>query len=248
MNFVTSLDSHCFALHVTNLNLSHLPHEKKKVYRSTDGAFIHRVKTILRLKEDDTVLLFDSSHHTMAFLKKVSPHELIFLVDGLEANVSLQRAITWWLPLFKKEAFEEALYSLTEMGVQFIQPLKTKKAARAWGSPKDYARAQAVMIAACEQSKQFNVPVLYPVKELADCATEGTSLKLFFDATGESLIWVLKDHREIPITACVGPEGDLTVDEKNYLKEHGFIFCKLTSTVLRAQQAVAVGLGILRSL
>lgn len=242
------MDLHCFALHVTNLNLSDLPHETKKAYRSTDGAFIHRVKTILRLKEDDRLVLFDSSHHTTALLKKVSPHELVFLVEPLEPNIFLQPSITWWLPLLKKEAFEEALYTLTEMGVQFIQPLRTKKATRSWGLPKDYARAQAVMLAACEQSKQFTVPILRPLKELAECTTEGIHLKLFFDASGEPLIPVLTEQSGAPVIACVGPEGDLTTDEKKYLKEQGFVFCKLTSTVLRAQQAVAVGLGILRSL
>ncbi len=47
--------------------------------------------------------------------------------------------------------------------------------------------------------------------------------------------------------AVIGPEGDLTKEEKAYLKEQGFLFCALTPTVLRAQQAVALGLGILRS-
>ena len=50
-----------------------------------------------------------------------------------------------------------------------------------------------------------------------------------------------------PIYGSVGPEGDLTLEEKAYLKQLGFVFCALTPTVLRAQQAVALGLGVLRS-
>ena len=50
-----------------------------------------------------------------------------------------------------------------------------------------------------------------------------------------------------PLYGCVGPEGDLTQEEKDYLKQQGFVFCRLTPTVLRARQAVALGLGILRS-
>ena len=46
----------------------------------------------------------------------------------------------------------------------------------------------------------------------------------------------------------VGPEGDLTHEEKQFVDDHGFIFCKLTPTIMRAHQAVAVGLGVLRSM
>ena len=50
------------------------------------------------------------------------------------------------------------------------------------------------------------------------------------------------------ISLMVGPEGDLTMDEKELLKERDVQFLCLTPTVLRAQQAVAVSLGIFRSL
>ena len=43
----------------------------------------------------------------------------------------------------------------------------------------------------------------------------------------------------------IGPEGDLTMQEKDLLKERDVQFLRLTPTVLRAQQAVAVSMGIL---
>ncbi len=50
------------------------------------------------------------------------------------------------------------------------------------------------------------------------------------------------------LVICSGPEGDLTCEEKRMLADANFLFCALTPTVLRAQQAVAVGLGSFRSL
>ena len=50
------------------------------------------------------------------------------------------------------------------------------------------------------------------------------------------------------IVLMVGPEGDLMGDEKAYLNGNGFVFCQLTPTILRAQQAVTVSVGALRSL
>ena len=41
---------------------------------------------------------------------------------------------------------------------------------------------------------------------------------------------------------------DLTEQEKNLLQDQGFLFCALTPTILRAQQAVALSAGLIRSL
>ncbi|PKN03448.1 hypothetical protein CVU75_02160, partial [Candidatus Dependentiae bacterium HGW-Dependentiae-1] len=49
------------------------------------------------------------------------------------------------------------------------------------------------------------------------------------------------------ILLLVGPEGDLTEEEKGAISRAGVQFCKLTPTVLRAMQATAVGMGVVRS-
>jgi RsmE family RNA methyltransferase len=46
----------------------------------------------------------------------------------------------------------------------------------------------------------------------------------------------------------VGPEGDLTHAEKEFLKEKNVVFCRLTPTVIRSKDALMIGLGVLRSL
>ena len=46
----------------------------------------------------------------------------------------------------------------------------------------------------------------------------------------------------------IGPEADLSTEEKNLLLKEYFSFVKLTPTVLRAYQAAGIALGIFRSL
>ena len=107
------------------------------------------------------------------------------------------------------------------------------------------------MRAAAEQSKQFVLPKLYPIIPLEMKVYPPTVTKLFFDPAGillkEALIYI-EQKRSDEIVACVGPEGDLTYEEKLKLTDQGFIFCALTPTILRAHQAVTIGLGVLRSL
>ncbi len=68
--------------------------------------------------------------------------------------------------MLKREAFEQAVYSLCEMGATSIYPVRTVKTAQSWGSEKDYVRVRTSMIAAAEQAKQFVIPTVHPVGEL----------------------------------------------------------------------------------
>lgn len=158
------------------------------------------------------------------------------------------------MPLLKREAFEEALYSLTELGAHTIQPLLTKKTVRLFGAEREMTRCQKILRAAAEQSKQFVIPTLLPIIPLDLWLLKPSlpdTIKIFFDPEGLPLYQVIetmKQKKGSTIIACAGPEGDLTYEEKLMLNDQGFLFCALTPSILRAQQAVAVGLGSLRSL
>ncbi len=75
-------------------------------------------------------------------------------------------------------------------------------------------------------------------------------IKIYFDPTGESLSDIIARVKKISPTSIivmVGPEGDLTDQEKEQLRQEKFLFCALTPTVLRSSQAIALGSGIIRS-
>lgn len=76
--------------------------------------------------------------------------------------------------------------------------------------------------------------------------------KIFFDPEGDNcfkLISSLKEKKNLTDIICmIGPEGDLTKDEKEFLKENNFSFYALTPTILRAELATTLATGILRSL
>ena len=69
------------------------------------------------------------------------------------------------------------------------------------------------------------------------------------DGSGVSLIQHLSLYKkpEQAVSIVVGPEGGLTQQEVQIAKLQGYVPCKLTSTTLRALQAVAVSVGIIRS-
>ncbi len=226
-----------------------------EIYYLNDPELIHRIGAILRLEKGDEIVLFDNHFHVKATIISFDGRRSIALqLHELEKNKVLSPTIQWVLPLLKREAFEEALYSLCELGATSIQPVLTKKTTRFWAGEKEEVRAQKIMIAAAEQSKQFVVPFIHPIIPLDLWLVQESprgAIKLFFDPAGipmQDVLALVKGRQAHHIIACAGPEGDLTYEEKVLLADQGFVFCALTPTILRAEEALVVGLGSLRSL
>jgi RsmE family RNA methyltransferase len=234
--------SHRFSLYLPDLE------EVKGSQAITDQTLMHRIKAVLRLGVGDQCILFDNTHHALVSIKETSTKLVRVEFLSKEPHRTLSPEIHWLLPTLKREAFEEALYSLTEMGATSIQPLFTLKTQRSWGSEKDYARAKNIMRAAAEQSKYYVMPTLYPVCDLKEWKMAQGVQGIFFDTEGVFLKDLLNQiGSQTSFIGCVGPEADLTPDEKADLKRKGFLFCALTPTVLRAKQAVTLSIGLLRS-
>jgi len=219
-----------------------------------DRILCHRIMHVLRLTQGESFTLFDSHKHLECVLQEINERKLHAIVRAYECNVSFAPHITFMVPLLKKEAFEESIYTLTELGANAIQLIDTQKTQRTWGGQKEQERIERIMQAAAEQSKNFAYPsVSSPVslQSAIGAIHRDAAIRVFFDPEGCSLndvITSINTSLSTRIVLVIGPEGDLTADEKAYLNGHGFVFCQLTPTILRAQQAVTVSLGALRSL
>lgn len=245
--------AHQFAFYSEVVSL--IRKEAGETYLLTDPDLVYRIIAILRLEKSERIVLFDNRHQVLATIIHIEAKKSVKLkIDEIKPNVPLTPTIHWVLPLLKREAFEEALYTLTELGAQSIHPVTTQKTLRFFGGEREIARWQKILKAASEQSKQFVIPELHPIIPLTGWLSKvhsPTAMKIFFDAQGIPLketIALVEQKKASEMIVCSGPEGDLTFDEKRLLNEHGFVFSALTKTVLRAQQAVAVGLGAFRSL
>ncbi len=241
---------HQFALYVESLSQEPGLLRPGSSFVISDSELIHRITTVLRLQQSDEIILFDSTGHAFVTIKDLSKKRIVCSVQSYQKNQVLEPAITVLLPLLRREAFEEAVYSTVELGASAVQPVITAKAQRSWGGAKEKERVHRIMIAAAEQSKNFSLPTLHDPVELAQAVEEVSALptKLFFDPTGSPLIPLLHTLQEKPtaVACMIGPEGDLLEDEKALLKKNKFQFAALTPTILRAQQALVVGLGALR--
>jgi 16S rRNA (uracil1498-N3)-methyltransferase len=246
-------ESHVFALHCNQTAYFINQNDTKNMHSIDDNILVHRIGQVLRLQEGDQFILFDQQHSITCQLKSLSQRSLCFSIIKKSCNIRHQPKITLLLPLLKREALQEALYAAVELGASTVQLVSTQKGQHAWGSSKELERLTRIMHSAAEQSKNFSYPDLIEPKSLAS-AVENVSKqahKIFFDPDGcviSSVLTSVSSENIAEIVVLIGPEGDLTQEEKQFIDSHAFTFCKLTPTILRAQQAVVVGLGILRSM
>ena len=250
----TMAEKHVFALYIESLSLLLKNSALHAKFTLVDEQLFHRVITVLRLQVEDTCILFDQiTHVTCIFIGFTGKKQLHFKIVTRQANKIYTPEIIFLLPVLKRDDYEGALYSLTELGVNTIQLVFTQKTGQHWDAVRDGERARRIMIAAAEQSKNFAFPELKAPISFERVVHEYSSAekKIFFDPQGEQCFSVMEAlHKKRPkeVLLLIGPEGDLTAQEKKVVEEKGFIFCALTPTIIRAVQAAAFGAGFVRSI
>lgn len=218
----------------------------------TDQDLLHRITSVLRLSVGSKCVLFNAKHVVRVLIVAQDKRALQLLVVEKKVIVPLLPVVHWFLPVLDRDALEKAIYSLTVLGAASIQLVITQKTRRNAITINERARLERIMVAACEQAKQFVLPVLYDAVplEIAQANVLEISHKLFFDAAGipcNMMVTELPKEKKYEFICLIGPEGDMTSQEKESLKDAGFVFCALTPTILRAEDAVLVSMGILRA-
>lgn len=228
---------------------------QKREYDLIDKDLFTRLSTVLRARSGDRYIFFNDTDHARAEVVAVEKRKIRILLEPAEKNRVLMPTIEWIVPLLEREAFEAVITNLTVLGAATIQPVVTRKTHRTNFAPKELERTKRLMIAAAEQSKQFMLPEIKPLISIQDLRSSlmdaENHIRLFFDPDGTSsydMIMAFQGSKATHLTCMVGPEGDLMSDEKELLKSLNFRFCALTQSILRAELAVVVSMGILRSL
>ena len=205
-----------------------------------DPTLYHRIVTVLRLKKDDEITLFDRFIHCKVKIITLEKKHIQTTVLHAAHHESIKPSLTFLLPLLKREALHDAIYSLTEVGCTTIQLITTKKIHGSLSGEKEFEKLQKILIAAAEQSKNFNFPeILKPISlegALKICEQQAPTKKIFFDPNGISCNQFFttletNDANTAHYFLLMGPEGDLTQEEKEVVRAADFISVKLTHTI-----------------
>lgn len=241
---------HNFALYYHDLQSNLKTDTSLKV---DDQELVHRVIKILRLQLGDQLTLFANNQVLTGIIELIDKKSFILTKCRLESVAQFKPAITMALGVLKKDNFENALYNCVEFGANQITPVIFAKSIP---QKLNQERINKIIISAAEQSKNFSLPDWHePVRFTVFLEQIKQNLQttyLYCDVGGQdlsSIIHKIKSQVCNQLVMIVGPEGDLTSDEKALLvAQPNVLIVRLTPTVLRSYQAVALALGAMRAL
>lgn len=244
---------HVFALFYPDLSQYDLT--PRNLLPCEDKTIVQRLSAILRLRVGDSCILFDSKMYITARLHSFEKKSVVLVIESVDKIVPFVPSLTLACGLLKKEAFEMVCYYAAQLGVQEIVPLLSAKVQRKWGGVKELDRLNKIMIAACEQAKQFSIPTLRAPIKLSNWLNEVEKTDLFatsifLDVHGAPFAEFLDSvkKKNIPsMGVLIGPEGDFSEDERKSIIVHEFSALSLTKSVLRSQEAALASLSILRT-
>lgn len=231
---------------------------QKDFIRATLGATIsvadqvayHRIVRVLRLSQNDTLILFDGHISATCIITAITKQAITCVVRDVDQVVAHEPEIVAALPYLKRDDLHDAINGLVQMGVSRIQLVTTKKSQQAFDTVRDQTRLDNVVIAAAEQSKNFCLPrVVAPLPLQQLFAQYKEYAYILFHPTGISCKKYFA--HAVPVKrylVLVGPEGDFDESEQQFIGHVGAISICLTPTILRAATAMQLGVGMLRSL
>ena len=202
----------------------------------------HHLAQVLRMKEGDTLTLFNPTGHTYsAKIKEIHKKKTqIFVECKLDRLTESPCKIHLIHGLCRFDKMDMIVQKATELGVSAIHPcLMTHSDIHAKGERalKKQQHWHRIAIAACEQAKRQHIPHIAPIQKLAE---------LIPNLPPKSTVCVLDpycDHGQWPtppqdeIFLIIGPEGGLSQEELSLLQQYGAHQVKLGPRVLRTETA-----------
>jgi 16S rRNA (uracil1498-N3)-methyltransferase len=245
------MSKHTTEAHEFAFFYQHLPEKSHTEVVIEDEELLHHITGVVRLKAGDACIFFNRDRYAHATIVRIEKRKLVVHIDGIQTTQKLVPNVHVVMPLLKRDSLKEAIYHAAACGVTSINLVTTEKGRSAL-LEHEFERLEKIIIAAAQQSKHFAIPQLHAPQQLSRVLTSlSDHVLIHCDVDGQSLqttVDLVRKHTAPQIALCVGPEGDFTQDEKQLLRERKALATKLTPTVLRAEDAVLVACGAIRSL
>jgi 16S rRNA (uracil1498-N3)-methyltransferase len=212
----------------------------------------HAVR-VLRLRVGDSVVLFNGDGYDYAaeLIEVRKERALCRVLVARERPTESPLVIELAQGIARGERMDYTIQKAVELGVRRIVPLDTERSQVKLSGEREEKRLQhwnGIVLHACEQSGRSRIPDLRPVRRLEQwlSAPSDTRLKLFLDPEGDLCVADLS----VPVSSVsllVGPEGGLSLAERELAVARGFLRLRLGPRILRTETAALTALAALQA-
>ena len=237
----------------------------------TDSDFIHQLENVFRFKVGNQVILFDGSSfeyvaEIISLNKKParlhSGGEIKLNILKSEKKDILQKNISLYLSVIKKNNFELAVEKCTEIGVTEIHPIISERSEK---KDLNIERLNKIVKEASEQSGRVTLPTIFSVVDLDMAVSQAKALGkecVVFHTDSDSStspairmapsphpmrgsesgspLPLVKGRAGERLCLFVGPEGGWTEKEMELFKKNNFQIHSLGQNILRVETAAMV--------
>lgn len=212
----------------------------------TDKAEIHHLCDVLRLKKDDLIFVFnEKNEEAQGKILSITPQEVIIQIQKVRSgSIKLPRIILA-CALPKKGKFELIIEKVTELGVDEIIPMVTKRTEfflEGKRLEQKLARFKTVALNAAKQCQRTSIPAIHPITSFKDALVLLTKTSTVFIPSllleRKNILKALQNiSRPEKISFLIGPEGDFTPEEYKEAQKMGCIPVSLGETILKVETA-----------
>lgn len=213
------------------------------------GDRAHYLRTVLRLREGEPVLLFNAAAgEWRASLRAAGRHEALLLIEERTRAPRPEPGPTLVFAPIRRNRLDWLVEKATELGAAAMVPVITR---RTVARPETSDRLQAIATEAAEQCERLSVPLLAEPQPLpAWLAARDPAVPLLFaDEAGEGSPLAAAARRTgLEVELLVGPEGGFAPAERAALLAiPGVVPVSLGPLVLRAETAAIYAMACWRA-
>lgn len=209
---------------------------------------INHLKNSFRIKVGEIIRAVDGVYEYICEVIEVEKKSIkLQIKERNEDNYSNEVIIDAGIGILKNDKMDLTIQKLTEIGINKIIPLNTKRGVVKLSEKKD--RWDLISKEALKQCQGVKFLEIDQIKSLKEIEYDKYDLIVVpYECEERYLLKnVLKELKESPkrILYLIGPEGGFERDEVEYIKENKGISVSLGKRILRAETASIVVGGVL---
>tara|TARA_Y100000590_G_scaffold454593_1_gene601669 strand:+ start:106 stop:816 length:711 start_codon:yes stop_codon:yes gene_type:complete len=210
-----------------------------------DKSQSHYISKVMRVKEDETFSLFNSSGEWTTKINKISKGIVEFTV--IKHLRSKENSKEMWLAFspIKSNYFNFMMQKSTELGITKFLPIIFD---RTIVRKINKQRLEKVIIEAAEQSNRINIPKIEKPQNLKSFLINNKSKMnlIFADLNSKNKKLDLNKLSNKPICIIIGPEGDFSeVERETILSYEEVNSIKINENILRSETAAISAISII---
>lgn len=209
---------------------------------------VNHLKNVFRVKIDEKVRAVDGEKEYLCRVAELDKKSVTLVIDEIfEDRFSTKVKIDAAIGILKNDKMDLTIQKLTEIGINKIIPLSTKRGVAKVSEKKD--KWDLIVREALKQCQGVKPLIIDEVTKIEKLKLEDYDLVIVpYEYEDEYTLKNLlrKQTKELKsVLYIVGPEGGFDIEEIEYLKQKGANIVTLGKRILRAETASIVVGGVL---